>query len=328
VPSDHCGALTDIEGIKVGHFTDARRPTGCTVVLCEKGAVAGVDVRGGAPGTAQTDILDPANTAHQIHGVALAGGSAFGLEVGAGVTRYLREKGLGFRIGPYNVPIVPTAVLFDLSLGDAKIHPTAESGYQAALSASAGKIAEGNVGAGAGCAVGKLFGRELEMKSGVGTASIVAGKTGLIVAALMAVNAVGDIYDFQTGKILAGARSPDGKGFISSMDIVRSGAYVLSPALDWNTSIGVVATNARLSKAEITKVAQMAHDGLARAINPVHTQFDGDTIFGLATGTLDLKVAAGTVGMIAAAVTSQAVVRAATEAEGLPGLPSYRDLQK
>lgn len=326
--ADHCGGLTDVEGIKVGHFTDARRPTGCTVVLCEKGAVAGVDVRGGAPGTAQTDILDPANTAQQIHGVALSGGSAFGLEVGAGVTRYLREKELGFRIGPYMVPIVPTAVLFDLSLGDAKIHPTAESGYQAALAASAGKIAEGNVGAGAGCAVGKLFGRELEMKSGIGTASIVAGKTGLIVAALMAVNAVGDVYDFQTGKILAGARSPGGKGFINSMDIIRSGGYVLSPALDWNTTIGVVATNARLSKAEVTKVAQMAHDGLARAINPVHTQFDGDTIFGLATGALDLKVAAGTVGMIAAAATAQAVVRAVTEAEGLPGLPSYRDLQK
>jgi L-aminopeptidase/D-esterase-like protein len=242
--------------------------------------------------------------------------------------RYLREKGLGFRIGSYSVPIVPTAVLFDLGLGDAKIHPTAESGYQACLSARAGKITEGNSGAGAGCAVGKLFGIELEMKSGIGTASMAVGKTGLIVAALVAVNAVGDIYDFHTGKILAGARSPDGKGFINSMDIILHGGYVLSPPSDWNTTIGVVATNARLSKTEITKVAQMAHDGLARTINPVHTQFDGDSIFGLATGALDLKVSAGTVGMIAAATTARAVVRAVTEAEGLPGLPSYRDLQR
>lgn len=328
MPSDRCGGLTDIEGIKVGHFTDPRRPTGCTVVLCEKGAVAGVDVRGGAPGTAQTDILDPVNTAQQVHALALSGGSAFGLEVGAGVMRYLREKGLGFRIGSYTVPIVPTAVLFDLGIGDAKIHPTAESGYQACLSASAGKIAEGNAGAGTGCAVGKLFGPQLEMKSGIGTASMAVGKTGLVVAALVAVNAVGDIYDFHTGKILAGARSPDGKGFINSMDIILHGGYVLSPPSDWNTTIGVVATNARLSKTDMTKVAQMAHDGLARTINPVHTQFDGDTIFALATGTLDLKVSTGTVGMIAAAVTGQAVVRAVTEAEGLPGLPSYRDLQR
>jgi len=328
VPSDGCGGLTDIEGIKVGHFTDARRPTGCTVVLCEKGAVAGVDVRGGAPGTAQTDILDPVNTGQQVHGIALSGGSAFGLEVGAGVMRYLREKGVGFRIGSHTVPIVPTAVLFDLGLGDAKIHPTADSGYQACLSAASGKITEGNAGAGAGCAVGKLFGPELEMKSGIGTASMAVGKTGLIVAALVAVNSVGDIYDFHTGKILAGARAPDGKGFINSMDIILHGGYVLSPPSDWNTTIGVVATNARLSKTEMTKIAQMAHDGLARTINPVHTQFDGDTIFGLATGTIDLKVSAGTVGMIAAAVTAQAVVRGITEAEGLPGLPSYRDLQK
>ena len=325
---DFGGGLTDVEGIKVGHFTDPRRPTGCTVVLCEKGAVAGVDTRGGAPGTAQTDILNPMNTAQQIHGVALAGGSAFGLEVATGVVRYLHERGLGFPIGSFTVPIVPTAVLFDLSIGDAKIHPTAESGYQACLAASADRITEGNFGAGAGCAVGKLFGPELEMKTGIGTACAVVGKTGLMVAALMAVNAVGDVYDFRTGKILAGARSPDGKGFLNSMEIILSGGYVLSPAMKSNTTIGVIATNADLSKAEITKVAQMAHDGLARTINPVHTQFDGDTIFGLATGTLKLKVAAGTVGMIAGAVTAQAVIRAATEAAGLPGLPSYRDLQR
>ncbi len=326
--SDFSGGLTDIEGIKVGHFTDSRRPTGCTVVLCEGGAVAGVDARGGAPGTSQTDILNPMNTAQQIHGLALAGGSAFGLEAGTGVVRYLRERGLGFAIGPFKVPIVPTAVLFDLALGDQKIYPTAESGYQACLAASSGKIQEGNFGAGAGCAVGKLFGPGLEMKSGIGTASIVVGKTGLVVAALTAVNAVGDVHDFRTGKILAGARSPDGKGFLNSMEIILSGGYVLSPAANSNTTIGVVATNARLSKAEITKVAQMAHDGLARTINPVHTQFDGDTIFGLATGTLKLKVSAGTVGMIAAAVTAQAVIRAVTEAEGIPGLPSYRDLPR
>lgn len=326
--SSFSGGLTDVEGIKVGHFTDSRRPTGCTAVLCEGGAVAGVDARGGAPGTAQTDILDPMNTAQQIHGLALAGGSAYGLEAGAGVMRYLRERGLGFAIGGFKVPIVPAAVLFDLGLGDTNIYPTAESGYQACLAASSGKIPEGNVGAGAGCAVGKLFGPELEMKSGIGTASITVGKTGLVVAALMAVNAVGDVHDFRTGKVLAGARSPDGKGFLNSMEIILSGGYVLSPAASSNTTIGAVATNAHLSKAEITKVAQMAHDGLARTINPVHTQFDGDTIFGLATGALRLKASAGTVGMIAAVVTAQAVVRAVTEAEGIPGMPSYRDMPR
>jgi L-aminopeptidase/D-esterase-like protein len=319
--------LTDIEGIKVGHFTDARRPTGCTVILCEEGATAGFDSRGGAPGTVETDMLRSENTVQQIQGVALAGGSAFGLETAAGVVRYLRERGRGFRIGGFRVPIVPAAVLFDLLLGDGNIHPTADSGYKACLAATAGKVAEGNIGAGAGCAVGKLFGPELEMKSGIGTTSLAVGKTGLVVAALMAVNAVGDIYDPTTGKIIAGARSPDGKGFINSAEMILRGYNLVNPITS-NTTIGVVATNAELSKAEITKIAQMAHDGLARTINPVHTQFDGDTIFVLATGRLKLKVSAGTVGMIAAEVTAQAVIRAVKQAEGIPGLPSYRDLQK
>ncbi len=320
------GGLTDVPGIKVGHTTLKQRPTGCTVILCEAGAVAGVDVRGAAPGTRETDLLNPVNTVEQVQAIVLSGGSAFGLDTATGVMRYLEEHGLGFKVGAAGVvPIVPAAILFDLGVGDPKIRPTAESGYQACAAASSGPVPQGNVGAGAGATVGKLFGPQFAMKSGLGTASAKIGDTGLVVAALVAVNAVGDIISPKSGRIVAGARTADGHGFRDSMAEIMHG-YQVAVQAGANTTIGVVATNAALEKTQMTKIAQMAHDGLARTINPVHTPFDGDTIFALSTGTAKGKFSHGHIGAIAAEVMAQAVLRAVTSAQSLPGLPAYRDL--
>jgi L-aminopeptidase/D-esterase-like protein len=318
------GSITDVEGVKAGHFTDARRPTGCTVLLFGKGATAGVDVRGAAPGTRETDLLNPVNMVQQVQAILLAGGSAFGLDAATGVVRYLEDHRIGFPFGGSVIPIVPAAILFDLGVGDPKIRPNAESGYKACQAATPGKIAEGNVGAGAGATVGKMFGMKSAMKGGVGTASVRVGKTGIVIGALVAVNASGDVINPQTGKILAGARKPDGSGFIDSMARIREGYSV--EARGTNTTIGVVATNVALNKTQMTKVAQMAQDGLARTINPVHTLNDGDTIFAAATGAISVRADPGAIGALAADVVAQAVLRAVMSARGLPGLPSYRDL--
>lgn len=328
-PDADAGSLTDVEGLKVGHWTETRRPTGCTVILCEKGATAGVDVRGGAPGTRETDLLRPINSVQQIYGLSLSGGSAFGLDTASGVMKYLDEKGIGYRVGPTMVvPIVPAAILFDLGVGDWKIRPTAESGYEACKAATGDKVQEGNVGAGAGATIGKMFGPKFSMKAGVGTASIKVGNTGIVVAALVAVNAVGDIYDQRTGQIVAGARSEDGKGFRDTMAAIRGGYSVVVPEQGTNTTIGVVATNAKLTKDEATKVAQMAHDGYGRGINPTHTPFDGDTIFCMATGTSSARVMTGAIGALAADVMATAIMRSATQCEGIAGYPAWRDLKK
>ena len=321
------GAITDVAGIKVGHFTDARRPTGCTVILCEDGATGGVDVRGSAPGTRETDLLDPKNLVQQVHAVVLSGGSAFGLETATGVVRWLEERGIGYDVGVAKVPIVPAAILFDLSVGDAKIRPDAEAGYKACKAASANPPAEGNVGAGAGATVGKLFGAKRAMKGGLGTASVKL-PNGLTVGAIVAVNAVGDIVDPATGKLIAGARTPDGKRLLGAMAGILRGE-ALPPLLGGtNTTIGVVATDAKLDKAQAQKVAQMAHDGLARTINPAHTMFDGDTIFAVATGKTQSSQAANVtlIGALAAEAVAQAVVRAVKAARGIAGLPSAADL--
>jgi L-aminopeptidase/D-esterase-like protein len=320
------GGLTDVEGIAVGHFTDSRRPTGCTVVLCERGAVAGVDVRGGAPGTRETDLLNPVNTVQQIYGVVLSGGSAFGLDAASGVMRYLDEKGIGFHVGGIVVPIVPAAILYDLDVGDPKIRPTADSGYAACRAASTGPVAEGNVGAGAGATIGKLFGAQFAMKGGLGTASLRAGSSGLIVAALAAVNSSGDVYLPRTGELLAGARTADGKRLRNTIARLRAGEPMMGFASDRkNTTLAVVATNAKLTKDQVTKVAQMAQDGLARAINPAHTPLDGDTVFALATGALDAAADATAVGALAAEAVAEAIVRAVLLATSLPGYPSQAD---
>ncbi len=320
------GGITDVQGIQVGQFTDQRRPTGCTVLLFEKGATAAVDVRGAAPGTRETDALNPLNTVQQVHAILLAGGSAYGLDAAGGVMRYLEERGLGYRVGPVVVPVVPAAILFDLGVGDAKIRPTAESGYQACKAATSGKMAEGNVGAGAGATVGKMFGMKAAMKSGIGTASIRVGKTGIVVAAIAAVNAVGDVVDPRTGKIIAGARKPDGSGFVDTMARIRAGYGVELPPGS-NTTLGIVATNAVFDKTQLAKIAQMAHDGLARTIYPVHTPADGDTIFAAATGAVAARASHGAIGALAADVLAEAVLRAVKNARGLPGLPSFSDLK-
>ena len=319
--------LTAVDGIKVGHETLAARPTGCTVVLVEHGAVAGVDVRGSAPGTRETDLLNPVNTVEQVHAILLTGGSAFGLDAAAGVMRFLEERGVGFDTGVARVPIVPAAVLFDLGVGgDPKIRPGADCGYRAAAAASSGPVPEGNVGAGAGATVGKLGGRDRAMKSGIGSAAI-ALPDGLIVAALVAVNAAGDVIDPLTGQVVAGTRTEDGRGLADIRRLLRSG-LVRPGRPGENTTLGVVATNATLTKAQATKVAQMAHDGLARAVSPVHTPIDGDTIFALATGARAEPANVLTIGALAADAMSEAVVRAVRAATGIPGYPAARDLGK
>jgi len=314
------GWITDVEGVKVGHFTETRRPTGCTVLIFEKGATAGVDVRGSAPGTRETDALSPVNTVQEVQAIVLSGGSAFGLDAASGVVRYLEEHGLGFHVGAVTVPIVPAAVIFDLTVGDPKIRPTAESGYKACQAASGGKVAEGNIGAGAGATVGKMFGQQFAMKSGIGTTSIRVGKTGIVVGAIVAVNAVGDVLDPATGKIVAGARKADGSGFRDSMAQIREG-YQVETLAGRNTTIGVVATNVAFDKTQMTKIAQMAQDGLARTINPSHTLSDGDTIFAVATGAVRTGANHGAIGAIAAEAMERAVLRAVRSARSLAGLP-------
>lgn len=317
-------AITAVQGIKVGHYTLPNRPTGCTVILCEAGAVGGVDVRGSAPGTRETDLLNPVNSVQKVHAVVLSGGSAFGLDTATGVVRYLEEKGIGFDVGVARVPIVPAAILFDLQVGDARIRPDREAGYQACRAASNGAVPEGSVGAGAGATIGKMFGAASCMKGGVGTSAIKLS-SGLVVGALVVVNAVGDVVDPGTGKLLAGARTPDGKSLINTSEALRKGGLTRSLFDGDNTTLGVVATNARLTKPEATRIAQMAHDGVARAINPAHTPWDGDAIFALATGVLSPPVSFGLVGALAADVVSQAILRAVLRATGIAAIPSYGD---
>ncbi len=323
-------AITDVRGIEVGHAQNEEALTGCTVILCRKGAVAGVDVRGGAPGTRETDLLNPVNLVEKVHAIVLAGGSAYGLDAASGVMRYLEENKIGFNVGVARVPIVPSAILFDLTLGRADVRPDSAMGALAAASAVSAPPAEGNVGAGTGASVGKMFGAALAMKSGLGTASMDIGG-GVVVGAIVAVNAWGDVTSPDTGEIVAGLRSGRvgplriGKGnqFADTLAMMKSpiGRGALGLASRGNTIIGAVATNAKLTKAQATKVAQMAHDGFARTIRPAHTMLDGDTIFALSTGTKKADVS--TVGAFAAEVMAQAILRAvrmAKSAGGLPGL--------
>ena len=327
--SAHKG-LTAVDGIKVGHHTLSERPTGCTVVLVDgEGAVGGVSQRGGAPGTRETDLLDPVNMVDKVNAISLAGGSAFGLDAASGVVKYLDERKIGWNVGTAGVvPIVPSAILIDLWFGgDPKIRPTADCGYRAAMAATSDRVQEGNVGAGAGATIGKMGGRERSMKGGLGSASITL-PSGLTVGAIVAVNAVGDVIDPDTGRVVAGMRSADGKSLVDVRKLIREGAFTraAAPRAGENTSLAVVATNAKLSKAEIARAAIMADDGLARAIAPSHTVGDGDTVFSLATGRWSGEANASIVGALAADVLAEAVVRAVTQAEKLGGLPAARDL--
>jgi L-aminopeptidase/D-esterase-like protein len=309
------GSITRVQGIEVGHHTDARRPRGCTVVLARAGAVGGVDVRGAAPGTRETDLLHPTNLVEQVHAVLLAGGSAWGLDAASGVMRWLDERGIGLAVGPGRVPIVPAAVLFDLYLGDPTIRPDAAAGYAACEAASAAAPAEGNVGAGTGAIVGKIFGAERAMKGGIGSAAITL--EGVTVGALVACNALGDVVDPETAQVIAGARTPDGLGLFDSRRALVRGERPQRLVQPANTSIGVIATDAVLTKAQASRLATVGHDGFARSINPAHTMLDGDTLFALGTGragkTLDMMILA----TLAAEVTARAVVRAVRAARGI-----------
>ncbi|MBX3277468.1 MAG: P1 family peptidase [Acidobacteria bacterium] len=320
-------SITNVAGVKVGHFTDKRRPTGCTVILTEDGATGGVDVRGAAPGTRETDLLSPLNTVSVVHGVVLAGGSAFGLDAATGVVKYLEERRIGVDTRAARVPIVPAAILYDLGVGDAKIRPDAKAGYRACQAASSRTPEEGNFGAGAGATVGKLFGMERAMKGGIGSSAIFVRPDGPMVGAIVAVNAVGDVIEaYNCRRVLAGARTPDGKAMMDVMRWILNGEK-LPPLLDGTaTTIGVVATDAILDKAGANKIAQMAHDGLARTINPVHTTADGDTIFALATGKSGRRGNITLIGALAAEAMATAVLRAVRAARGIPGIPSAADL--
>jgi len=324
-------AITDVRGIEVGQAQDDDALTGCTVILCRKGAVAGVDVRGGAPGTRETDLLDPINLVQKVHAIVLAGGSAFGLDAATGVMRYLEEKKIGFNTGAAKVPIVPSAILYDLNIGRADVRPDSAMGTLAAASASSDAPAEGNAGAGTGASVGKMFGAALAMKSGLGTASMDIGG-GIVVGALVAVNAWGDVIDPQTNEIIAGLRSGKvgplrvGKKeyFADTLAMMKTpiGRGLLGLATRANTVIGVVATNASLTKAQATKVAQMAQNGIARTIRPAHTMLDGDVIFALSTGTKRADVS--TIGAFAAEVMARAVMRGVKMAKSAGGLLGVR----
>ncbi len=312
--------LTDVEGIKVGVASNLEAATGVTVVLVEGGADAAVEVRGSAPGTRETDLLRPGQLVDKVQALALCGGSAFGLEAASGVSRYLEEKDFGFPVGRFKVPIVPAAVLFDLFVGDGSVRPDAEMGYRACREATNGPVAEGSVGAGCGATVGKIRGMDYAMKSGQASVTIKTGS--LIVSALVVVNAFGDIYS-RKGKLLAGPRHPDNGAVGKTAELLYE---IAGSGFSGNTTLGVVATNAEFGKAELTKVCQMAHDGLARSIWPVHTMWDGDTIFALSTGEIE-KADLTLVGLMGAEAVAEAVERAALTATSLGGIPALADIR-
>ena len=314
-------AITDIDGIKVGHAQDLDAATGCTVIIGEAGMTAGVDVRGGAPGTRETDLLDPVNLVEQIHAVILAGGSAFGLDAASGVMQFLEEKKIGFDVSVTRIPIVCGAVLFDLTIGDHKVRPDKEMGYQACLNADNMECSEGCVGAGAGATVGKILGMERCMKSGLGAYCIQTGE--LRLGAIVAVNCLGDVIDPKTGEILAGVLDENRKKFLNSEEIMIKEFSGRKIEFSGNTTIGVIVTNAKLTKSQTNKIASMAHNGYGRTMRPAHSMFDGDTIFAVTTGKVDADVSV--TGLLAARIMERAVIRAVKKATPLCGLKSHSD---
>lgn len=317
------GYITDVPGIKVGNVEDLEALTGCTIILTEEGAVGGVDVRGSAPGTRETELLDPINLVNEVHAICLSGGSAFGLDSASGVMQFLEEKGIGLDVGVARVPIVPSAVLFDLPVGNPKIRPDKKMGYEAATKAAKGPFPFGNIGAGCGATVGKVAGMENCMKGGLGSASIKL-ENGLVIGAIVAVNAVGDIRDPSNREIIAGPIDPETGDLMDSLlYLQRNVKSTILPGA--NTTIGVVAVNAKLTKAEAKKVAQIAQNGLARTIYPVHTMMDGDTVFALATGGESYSV--DLIGSLAAQVMEEAILVAIKSADGIAGIPSFKSIQ-
>jgi L-aminopeptidase/D-esterase-like protein len=318
------GSISDVRGIRVGHWTDRRALTGCTVVLPDRPCVAGVDVRGGAPGTRETELLRPGNIVQQVHAVVLSGGSAFGLESAAGVMRYLSERGIGYAYSRGVVPIVPAAILFDLTVGRGDRWPDADAGYQAASTARA-STPEGNMGAGAGATVAKSRGPERAIKGGLGTASE-QSHDGIVAGALAAVNAAGDIVDPRTGETIAGARRDDGS-FDDAVEVLREGRIWQPEVPDANTVLVTVATNAALTKEQANRLAMVCHDGIARAVRPAHTQSDGDIVFVIATGESQLEGSGYRVlEALATRAVERSIVRGVLTAQGVGGYPAVRDL--
>ncbi len=315
--------FTSIDGIKVGHAQNFEAATGCTVIICEEGATAGVDVRGGSPGTRETDLLDPQNLVDKIHAVMLSGGSAFGLDAASGAMKYLEEKGIGFDVQITKVPIVCSAVLFDLVVGDYKVRPDLKMGYEACKNATDKECPNGNIGAGTGATVGKFLGMERAMKGGLGSYAVQIGD--LKVGAIVAVNALGDIIDPETGEILAGLLDEDGKKIIGTENVMAQQYSEKKNIFSGNTTIGVVATNGIFTKSEANKLASMAHNGYARTMRPAHSIFDGDTIFTMATGKVEADI--NVVGFLAARTMERAVVNAIKSAESAYGFKSYRELK-
>lgn len=318
-------SITDVPGITVGHASDFTGLTGCTVILCEQGAVAGIDVRGSAPGTRQVDALNPSHIVDRVHAIVLAGGSSFGLEAATGVSRYLEEKKVGFDVGITRIPIVPTAVIFDLLFGDHRSRPTAQMGYEACQNATDGPVDEGSVGVGVGAVVGKLFETPRAMKGGLGTCSV-AMPDGLRVGALVVVNAFGDIVDNITGRIIAGLRkAEDSMEFANTTNCLKQGIVKNKFALV-NTTLGVVATNAEFTKRDMTKISQMAQGALIKTIHPVHTTFDGDLVFALSIGKIEADI--NMVGVLAEFVLAEAIKRAIKRADGFSLIPAFKDINK
>lgn len=312
--------ILDIKGVNIGHADNEQAGTGCTVVLCKEGATAGVDVRGGAPATRETDLLDPLNMVEKIHAVMLSGGSAYGLDACSGVMQYLEEQNCGFDMQVAKVPIVCGASLFDLTVGDAHVRPDKAMGYEACLNAeTTNVVSEGNHGAGTGASIGKLLGMDMAMKSGIGVYAVEAG--GVQVAAIVAVNAVGNVVDQKTQDIMAGIYDRKNQQLISAQDVLYKG---LESIPNGNTTIGCIITNAKLSKAQAKKIASIAHDGYARSIRPVHTMSDGDTIFTIALG--DVEVLPDAVGMLASDVMAIAINRAVNASNSAYGLPARKDI--
>ncbi len=317
------GYITDVEGIKVGHAQSYEGMTGCSVIICKEGATGGVDVRGSAPGTRETDLFGATKMIERIHAIVLSGGSAFGLDASGGVMKYLEDNSIGFDVGVTKVPIVASAVLFDLDIGNYSIRPDFNMGYIAAQSASSKESRQGNIGCGLGATVGKILGSRGAMKSGLGSASLKVGD--LVVSALVGVNAFGDIYDYKSNEQIAGVYDYKNGVMLNTIEILKS--MIIKPEFNQkNTTIGIIATNAVLNKAQANKVSEMAHDGYARSINPIHTMFDGDTIFTMATNKVESDVSL--VGTLGAEAMSMSIYNAVINAQGHEAIISYNDIKK
>ena len=319
--------ITAVAGLEAGHYTDMAHGTGCTVFICRDGAVGGVDVRGGSPGTRETDLLRPMHRVDRVHGVLLSGGSAFGLDAASGVVNYLADLGIGFEAGSAVVPIVPAAILFDLNVINPRVRPGPAQGLAACRAAGSGPLEEGSVGAGTGATAAKAMGPEAAVKSGFGTASLTL-PDGPTVAAAVAVNAYGGIYDHRSGRLIAGPRRDDGSGFHDTLEVMLAGEAWRPGMPAMNTTIGVVATDALLTREEANYLAMVSHDGLALTIRPCHTMYDGDTMFALSTGRFQGQVDVARLGAAAVEVTAQAVLRAVQTPSGLGDYPAISELNR